>query len=89
MEKITLVADGRLVDAVRCRAAEDKTTLNELFHRWMVGYLGGKGEAERAIAAIPTMRKQQAERAMEVIRELQKSVDTSGPKPTRDEMNAR
>ncbi len=89
MDKITLVADGRLVEAVRCQANEEKTTLNELFSRWMVDYLGGKEEAERAIAATPEMRKRQADRAMAAIEELSKYIDTSGPKPTRDEMNAR
>ena len=89
MDRVTLVADARLVEAVRCRATEEKTSLNELFKRWMVDYLGGKEEAERAIAATPEMRKRQAERAMAAIDELSKYIDTSGPKPTRDEMNAR
>ena len=58
MEKITLVADGRLVDAVRRRAVEDKTTLNELFHRWMVDYLGGE-EAKQSRPS-PTPRRAQS-----------------------------
>ena len=89
MEKITLVADGRLVDAVRRRAVEDKTTLNELFHRWMVDYLGGEEAAKQAIANATALHKAQVERAMAAVEELQKFIDTSGPKPTRDEMNAR
>lgn len=89
MEKVTLVADERLVEAVKYRANEEKTSLNELFHRWMVDYLGGEKESERAIAAAPEMRKQQVERAMAAIQELRKYIDTSGLKPTRDEMNAR
>ena len=89
MDKITLYGDGRLVEAVRCRALEEKTSLNELFHNWMVEYLGGKEEAARAITATPEMRRRQAERAVAAIDELRKYIDTSGPKPTRDEMNAR
>ena len=89
MKNISLVADERLIEAVRLKAAEEKKTLNELFGGWLVHYLGGKEAAERAIAATPEMRKQQAERAMAAIEELSKYIDTSGPKPTRDEMNAR
>ncbi|MCE2500880.1 MAG: hypothetical protein J4G13_08470 [Dehalococcoidia bacterium] len=89
MEKVNLYADSRLLDAVRCRAIEEKTTLNDLFSRWMVEYLGGEEAAEQAIAATPELHKQQVERAMAAIDELRKYIDTSGPKPTRDEMNAR
>ena len=53
MDRVTLVADARLVEAVRCRAIEEKTSLNQLFERWMVDYLGGKEAVERAIAATP------------------------------------
>ena len=89
MEKVILYADGRLVDAVRCRAQEEKTGLNELFHQWLVDYLGGEEAAKQAIADTPALHKAQGERAMAAIDELQKYIDTSGPKPTRDEMNAR
>ena len=89
MEKVNLYADRRLVDAVRCRALEEKTDLNELFHQWMVDYLGGAEAAEQAIAETPALHKAQVERAMATIQELRKYIDTSGPKPTRDEMNAR
>ena len=89
MEKVNLYADRRLVDAVRCRALEEKTGLNELFHQWMVDYLGGAEAAEQAIAETPALHKAQVERAMATIQELRKYIDTSGPKPTRDEMNAR
>ena len=64
-------------------------TLNELFSRWMVDYLGGKEAAEQAIDETPALHKAQVERAMAAVEELQKYIDTSGPKPTRDEMNAR
>ena len=89
MEKVILYADGRLVDAARCRALEEKTGLNELFQQWMVDYLGGEEEAERAMEEAPALHKAQVERAMAAIDELRKHIDTSGPKPTRDEMNAR
>ncbi len=89
MEKVNLYADRRLVDAVRCRALEEKTGLNELFHQWMVDYLGGEEAAEQAIADTPALHKAQVERAMATIQELRKYIDTSGTKPTRDEMNAR
>ena len=89
MDTVTLVADARLVEAVRCRAIEEKMTLNELFSRWMVDYLGGEEAAEQAIAETPALHKAQVERAMATIDELRKYIDTSGPKPTRDEMNAR
>ncbi len=89
MDRVTLVADARLVEAVRCRAIEEKTSLNQLFERWMVDYLGGKEAVERAIAATPEMRKQQAERAMAAIDELRKHIKTGGRKFTRDEMNER
>ena len=89
MEKVILYADGRLVNAVRCRAHEEKARLNELFHQWMVDYLGGEEGAERAMEEAPALHKAQVERAMAAIYELRKYIDTSGPKPTRDEMNAR
>ena len=89
MEKVILYADGRLVDAVRCRALEEKTGLNDLFRQWMVDYLGGPEAAEQAIADTPALHRAQVERAMATIQELRKYIDTSGPKPTRDEMNAR
>ena len=89
MEQVILYADGRLVDAARCRALEEKTGLNELFHQWMVDYLGGEEAAKQAIADAPALHQAQVERAMAAVEELQKFIDTSGPKPTRDEMNAR
>lgn len=89
MEKVDLYADRRLVDAVRCRELEEKTGLNELFRQWMVDYLGGEEAAEQAISDTPALDKAQVERAMAAVEELQKFIDTSWPKPTRDEMNAR
>lgn len=50
------------------------TTLDALFRRWLAEYVG---------------RERQAEVAMTVIRELQETIDTSGRRFTRDEMNER
>ena len=74
MKNITLSADENLIDAARARAREEHTTLNDLFRRWLTDY---------------TQRQQQADRAMEVIKDLQKYVRTGGRKFTRDEMNER
>lgn len=89
MEKVNLYADRRLVDAVRCRALEEKTGLNELFRQWMVDYLGGEEAAEQAIADTPALHKAQVERAMATIQELRKHIRTGGRKFTREEMNER
>ena len=70
-------------------ALEEKTGLNELFHQWMVDYLGGEEAAKQAIADAPASHQAQVERAMAAIRELQKSIKSGGRKFTRDEMNAR
>ncbi|WP_273846804.1 hypothetical protein [Rubrobacter calidifluminis] len=74
MKNITLSADERLIEAARERARAENTTLNEQFRRWLEEY---------------ARREQQAERAMEVIRELQGQVRTGGRTFTRDEMNER
>jgi len=74
MKNITLSADEKLIEAARERARAECTTLNDLFRRWLTDY---------------TQRQQQADRAMEVIRELQVYVRTGGRKFTRDELNER
>jgi hypothetical protein len=74
VKNITLSADENLIEAARARAREERTTLNDLFRRWLTDY---------------TQRRQQADRAMEVIKDLQKYVRTGGRKFTRDEMNER
>ena len=61
MKNITLSADENLIEAARARAREERTTLNDLFRRWLTDY---------------TQRRQQADRAMEVIKDLQKYVRT-------------
>ncbi len=52
MEKVILYADGRLVDAVRCRALEEKTGLNDLFRQWMVDYLGAQRRQSRPLQTL-------------------------------------
>jgi len=74
VKNITLSADEKLIEAARARAHAEHTTLNELFRRWLGDY---------------TQRQEQAERAMAVIRDIQKYADTGGRTFTRDEMNER
>lgn len=74
MKNITLSADERLIEAARERARAEHTTLNEQFRRWLNDY---------------ARREQQAERAMEVVRELRGRVRTGGRRFTREEMNER
>jgi hypothetical protein len=74
MKNITLSADEGLIEAARERARAEHTTLNEQFRLWLAGY---------------ARREQQAQRAMETIRELRGQVRTGGRKFTRDEMNER
>lgn len=74
MKNITLSADEHLIEAARARARAANTTLNEEFRRWLADYTG---------------RKDQAERAMAVIRDIQRYAGSGGRKFTRDEMNER
>ena len=74
MKNITLSADENLIEAARRRAASEQTTLNAKFRLWLADYVG---------------RERQAERAMEVMRELRGKLSTGGRKFTRDEMNER
>ncbi len=73
MKNITLRADEGLIEAARERARAEHTTLNEQFRLWL---------ADNA------RREQQAERAMETIRQLRGKI-RRGRKLTRDEMNER
>ncbi len=74
MKNITLSADPGLLEAARRRAAAEGTTLEALFEGWLAEYAGRRWQAERALATI---------------RELQETIDSSGRKFTRDEMNER
>jgi hypothetical protein len=74
MKNITFRADEKLIAAARARAQAEHTTLNEQFRRWLADY---------------AQRKQRADEAMAVIKELQGRVRTGGRKFTRDEMNER
>ena len=74
MKNITLSADENLIEAARRRAAAEQTTLNAKFRLWLADYVG---------------RERQAERAMEVMRELRGKLSTGGRRFTREEMNER
>lgn len=84
MKDLTVSFDDRLLEAGRRKAVREKTTLHDLFRNWLEDYAGDERQEPD-----PEEGKRQAERAMATIRELRKYIDTSGPKPTRDEMNAR
>ena len=84
MKDLTVSFDDRLLEAGRRKAVREKTTLHDLFRRWLEDYAGDERREPD-----PEENKRQAERAMAAIDELRKYIDTSGPKPTRDEMNAR
>ena len=73
MKNITLSADENLIEAARCRAAAEHTTLNEQFRVWLAEYA----------------RKQEQLRLFdETIKELRGKLKV-GRKLTRDEMNER
>ena len=74
MKNITLSADESLIAEARHRAAVENTTLNAMFRQWLADYVG---------------RRQQAEKAMATIHELQSNYGTGGRKFTRAEMNER
>ena len=72
-KNITFTADEALIDEAREAARADNTTLNEQFRLWLEQYA----------------RWRQAQKAMQVIAELQGKINTGGRKFTRDEMNER
>ena len=74
MKNITLSAEEALIEAARVQARAENTTLNEQFRLWLAEYAS---------------RRRNADKAMAVISEMQKYVDTGGRKFTRDEMNER
>lgn len=74
MKRIPLTVDGELIKAAQHKAAAEETTLDALFRRWLAEYVGCGGQADVAMAAV---------------RELRETIDTSGRKFTRDEMNER
>ena len=73
MKNIILSADESLIEAARCRAAAEQTTLNAQFNLWLADYVGGE---------------RQAARAMRTARELQGKLRV-GRKLTREEFNER
>ena len=74
MKNITLSANEHLIEAARRRAANEHTTLNAKFREWLEDYV---------------QRQQRAEKAMDFIREMRKTVRAGGRKFTREEMNER
>ena len=84
MKSFTVHVDDRLLDAARRKAFRENTTLDTMIRTWMEDYAG-----DERIEQTPEERKARVDRAMAAVEELQKFIDTSGPKPTRDEMNAR
>ena len=84
MRELTVRFDDRLLEAGRRKAVREKTTLQELFRKWLEDYAG-----EERPEPDPEEGKRQAERAMAAIDELRKHIKTGGRKFTRDEMNER
>lgn len=84
MKSFTVRVDDRLLDAARRKAFRENTTLATMICSWLEDYAG-----DERIDETPEERKARVDRAMATIEELRKYIDTSGPKPTRDEMNAR
>lgn len=74
MRNITLSANESLIKAAQRRAATEGTSLDALFGRWLVEYVGRERQAGAALAAV---------------RELRKDIATGGRRITRDEMNER
>ncbi len=84
MKSLNLSIEDRLLDAGLRKATRENTTLDELLRGWLQDYAG-----DERVEETPEERKRRADRAMEVIHELQKSIKTGGRKFTRDEMNER
>lgn len=70
---ITFSADEALIEEAREAARADNTTLNEQFRLWLEQYA----------------RRRQAQKAMQVIAEMQGKINTGGRRFTREEMNER
>ena len=83
MKSITLSADEGLIEAAQRRAAADNTTIDALFRHWLAQYVSTGPHPD------PEVRKQQAEKAMTTLREVQRDIRTGGRKFTREEMNER
>ena len=77
MKNITLSADEELIERAKAVARARGTTLDHEFRDWLRDFADSADGRSRA------------ERALEVIRELQKHVDTGGRRFTREELNAR
>jgi hypothetical protein len=56
MKNITLSADEKLIEAARERARAEHTTLNEQFRRWLADYVRRKQQADEALAVIKELQ---------------------------------
>jgi hypothetical protein len=70
---VTFSADEKLIEAAREAARAEGSTLNEQFRLWLESYA----------------RKRQADQAMAVMERICSRYQMTGPKLTREEMNAR
>jgi len=73
MQNITLSADERAIAEARRLARQRNTTLNQEFRRWLADYTGRTGRAERTL---------------QVIEDLRKTIKLKGPF-TREQLNER
>ena len=74
MATITLSVNAGLLAAARRQAADEHTTVEAKFHKWLEGYVQGKKRAERALSTIENLRRKHP---------------PQDRKFTREEMNAR
>lgn len=44
MKNITLSAEAEMIRQAREKAAKERTTLNEMFRRWLARYVGNAGK---------------------------------------------
>lgn len=58
MKKIPLSANEALIEAVRSRAASEKTTLNEQFSRWLADYAQARDRMQRYASVMEGLRGQ-------------------------------
>jgi hypothetical protein len=72
-KNITFTADEGLIEEAREIARAENTTLNVQFRLWLEQYT----------------RRRRAERAMRVVAEIQREIDSGGRKFTREQMNER
>lgn len=57
LKNITLSADAELIEEVRLKARQQKTTLNQLFRDWIVSYVNDKSVRQARLEVYRTLRK--------------------------------